>query len=302
MSPDLLPAISAFTRVAHHASFTRAAVELGLSPSALSQTVRALEARLGVRLLDRTTRRVGVTEIGSRFLLQAEAGLKALAGAVAALDEARDAPAGVLRLNVSRAAADITLLPHLAEFTHAYPRILLDIQCDNGLVDLVGGQFDAGIRLGELLAQDMVAVPLGRQQRLATFAAPRYLERHKAPKLPADLSDHRCLNARLSGGAPYRWEYARKGSIFEVETTDSLLCNDGDFLVAAARSGAGIGCAFEAVVQADFDAGTLLPLLKPWWPTFGGFFLYHTSRTHMPRKLRVFVDFIKARTGQVGGR
>jgi DNA-binding transcriptional LysR family regulator len=293
MPADLFPAIAAWARVAELGSFTRAAQELGVSASALSQTVRALEARLGVRLLDRTTRRVRVTELGAAFLAQAQPGLQAVDAAVAALAEARDLPAGRLRLNLSRAAADVVLLPHLADFNAAYPDVELDLHFDNGLVDLVAGRFDAGIRLGELLAQDMVAIPLGPPQRLATFASPGYLRQHAAPEAPGDLARHRCLNGRVSGGVAYRWEYQRDGERFEVQTRDSLLCNDAGFLLAAARAGAGIGCAFEALVQDDLASGRLQPLLQPWWPEVGRFFLYCTSRSHMPRKLRVLVDFLR---------
>ncbi|RYF75587.1 MAG: LysR family transcriptional regulator, partial [Comamonadaceae bacterium] len=161
MSPELLAPIAAFARVAHHKSFTRAAVELGVSPSALSQTLRKLERSLGVRLLDRSTRRVGVTEHGQRFLAQAQPGLASLAFAIESLDESRDRPAGLLRLNLSRTAADILVMPHLMRFMDEYPDITLELHCDNALVDLVAGGFDAGIRLGENLAQDVVAVPLG---------------------------------------------------------------------------------------------------------------------------------------------
>lgn len=297
MSPELLPAIAAFARVAHHASFTRAAAELGVSPSALSQTVRTLERRLGVRLLDRSTRRVGVTELGARFLADAQPALAALAGAVAEITEARDAPAGLLRLNLSRAAVDIVLLPHLAEFASAYPDVTLELVCDNNFVDLVAGGFDAGIRIGESLAQDVVAVPLGGPQRLVTFAAPSYLKGRTRPATPAELGQHRCLNARFTAsGALYRWDYQHAdGSRFEVAVQGPLISNDGDVLLAAARAGAGIGCTFESLVQADLDAGRLLPLLKDWWPTFPGFYLYHPSRSQMPRKLRAFIDFFQHR-------
>ena len=299
MSPELLPAISAFACVARHASFTRAAVELGVSPSALSQTVKTLEARLGVRLLDRTTRRVGVTEIGQRFLAEAQLGLDALAAALVGLDESRDEAAGLLRLNVSRAAADIVLLPLLADFMAAYPKITLEVVCNDSSVDLVAGKFDAGIRIGELLALDTVAVPLSKALRLATFAAPAYLRGREAPQQPADLQAHRCLNFRFAGnGALYRWEYAQPdGTVFEVETAGGLVSNDGSYLLAAARAGVGIACSFEANVQADFEAGRLVPLLQPWWPRFAPFHLYYASRHHVPRKLRVFIEFVQSVTG-----
>lgn len=294
VSSELFPAIAAFARVAHHASFTRAAAELGVSPSALSQTVRTLEGRLGVRLLDRSTRRVGVTEIGQRFLSDAQLGLSALETAIDAVNESRERPVGLLRLNLSRTAAEILVLPHLIEFNEAFPDITLEMHCDNALLDLVGNGFDAGIRLGENLAQDVVAVPLGGRRRIATVAAPRYLEGRTPPRTPEDLKAHRCINVRL-GGSVYRWEFSHKGRDFDIETTGPLLTNDGDVLLAAVRAGAGIACAFEVQVQDDIAAGRLVPLLKAWWPTFPGFYLYHPSRIHVSRKLRVFIDFMQQR-------
>lgn len=294
MSPDLLAPIAAFARVAHHASFTRAATELGVSPSALSQTIRKLEASLGVRLLDRSTRRVGVTELGQRFLAQAQPSLASLALAIEGMNESRDRPSGLLRLNVSRTAADIVVLPHLQAFLAEFPDITLDLHCDNALLDIVAGGFDAGIRLGEYLAQDVVAVPIGGRQRIATVASPRYLQGRALPQVPQDLAGHRCLNVRLGGGI-YRWEYTNRGRAVEVEVQGPLISNDGDILVAAVRAGAGIACVFEVQVADDIAAGRLMPVLKPWWPTFPGFYLYHPSRTHVPRKLRVFIDFLQAR-------
>ncbi len=240
MSPDLLPAISAFARVAHHASFTRAAEELGVSPSALSQTLRALEQRLGVRLLDRTTRRVGVTELGLQLLNGARPALDALAQAVEGLDEARDKPAGLLRLNVSRVAAELLLFAHMGDFADAWPDITLELVCDNRMVDLVEGGFDAGIRLGESLAQDVVAVPVGGPLRMVTFAAPRYLKGRKPPRVPEDLREHRCLNYRLTTGGLYRWEYAQDGRVLDIALPGPLISNDSEVLLAAARAGAGI--------------------------------------------------------------
>lgn len=294
MTPELFPAIAAFARVAHHASFTKAAGELGVSPSALSQTVRMLEQRLGVRLLDRSTRRVGVTEIGLAFLQDALPALAALSSAVDGVGELRDAPAGLLRLNVSRTASDILVMPHLPAFLEAYPDITVELHCDNTLVDLVGGGFDAGIRLGENLAQDVVAVPLGGRHRIATVAAPRYLAGRSVPRTPEDLLAHRCLNVRLPSGI-YRWEFTHEGRDIDIEVPGPLITNDGDILLQAVRAGAGIACAFEVQVQDDLAAGRLLPLLADWWPTFPGFYLYYASRLHVPRKLRVFADFMQQR-------
>jgi len=295
MSPDLLPAIAAFARVAHHASFTRAAEELGVSPSALSQTVRTLEAKLGVRLLDRSTRSVGATELGRQFLEGARPALAALAQAVEGIDEARDKPAGLLRLNVARVSAELLLYPHFGDFAAAYPDIVLELVCDNRMLDLVEGGFDAGIRLGESLAQDVVALPIAGPQRMVSFAAPRYLEGRTPPRTPEDLREHRCLNFRLTTGGLYRWEYAQDGRELDVEVAGPLITNDSEVLLAAARAGAGIAVAFEGTVREDFESGRLVPLLEPWWPTFPGFYLYYPSRAQMPRKLRVFIDFLQAR-------
>ena len=294
MSSDLLPAIAAFARVAHHASFTRAAAELGVSPSALSQTLRTLEGRLGVRLLDRSTRRVGVTEIGRRLLQDAEPALATLARAIDGIDERRDQPAGLLRLNLSRTAADLVVMPVLADFLDAYPAITVDLECDNALVDLVGSGFDAGIRLGENLAQDVVAVPVGGPHRIATVAAPRYLARHAAPATPDDLASHRCINVRLPGGL-YRWDYRFGDRDIALDVTGPVVTNDGDLALAAILAGCGIGCGFEALLDDHLRAGRLVPLLTPWWPRFPGFHLYYPSRLHMPRKLRVFIDFLHGR-------
>ncbi|MGN6529633.1 MAG: LysR family transcriptional regulator [Burkholderiaceae bacterium] len=294
MSPDLLPAIAAFARVAHHGSFTRAAAEMGVSPSALSQTLRTLEARLGVRLLERSTRHVRPTEIGRRFLDEAQPGLASLAAAVEGLDESRARPAGLLRLNVSQSAVKSVLRPHLAAFADAYPDIVVELHCDNALLDLVAGGFDAGIRLGENLADGVVAVPLGPRQRLATVAAPGYLAGRKPPRTPDDLREHRCIQVRLPGGL-YRWEYAHKGRDFAIETHGPLVTNDGEVMMTALHAGLGIACPIEAMVADDIAAGRLVPLLKAWWPTFPGYYLYHSTRVHVPRKLRVFIDFMTAR-------
>ena len=294
MSPDLLPAIAMFARVAHHASFTRAAAEMGVSPSALSQSLRALEARLGVRLLERSTRHVGTTEAGQRFLDEAAPGLASLSTAVEGLDESRRLPAGLLRLNVSQSAVRSVLEPHLAAFADAYPDIVVELHCDNAMLDLVAGGFDAGIRLGESLADGVVAVPLGPRQRLATVAAPSYLAGRKPPRTPEDLREHRCIQVRLQGGL-YRWEYSNKGRDFAIETHGPLVTNDGATMMSALMAGVGIACPIESMVADDIAAGRLVPLLRNWWPTFPGYYLYHSTRTHVPRKLRVFIDFLVPR-------
>lgn len=291
---DLLPGVAAFAQVARYGSFTKAAAMMGISPSALSQSLRALESRLGVRLLERSTRKVGLTELGQRFLGYVQPGLLALTSAIEDVNELRDRPTGLLRLNVSRTAADIILMPHLAAFMDAYPDITLEIHCDNALLDLVAGGFDAGIRVGENLAQDVVALPMGGGHCIATVAAPNYMQGRETPRTPEDLRLHRCLNIRLANGV-YRWEYIYDGRVIEMEPPGLLISNDADTLMQAIRAGVGIGCAFLAQVQAEIDNGQLIALLKPWWPSVSPFYLYHPSRTNVPRKLRAFIDFMRVR-------
>ncbi|MGA7438957.1 MAG: LysR substrate-binding domain-containing protein, partial [Luteibacter sp.] len=249
-----------------------------------------------VRLLDRSTRRVGVTEIGMRFLEEARAGLGAIERAVDAVADSRESPAGLLRLNLPRVVADIVVIPHLADFARAYPDVTVEMHCDNRFIDLVAAGFDAGFRLGESLANDVVAVPIGRPNRLATFASPGYIAAHGAPATPAELLGHRCVCIRLDHDRSIeRWEYAIEGRIVEVAAGPSIVSNDGDLLLAAAREGLGVGCHLEAIVATDLANGTLVPVLTDYWPTFGAFHLYYPSRVHMPRKLRVFIDFLRQR-------
>jgi DNA-binding transcriptional LysR family regulator len=238
---------------------------------------------------------VGVTELGQQLLKGAQPALAALAQTVEGINEARDKPAGLLRLNVARASAELLLYPHLRDFAEAFPDITLELVCDNRMVDLVEGGFDAGIRLGESLAQDVVALPVGGPQRMVTVASPRYLAERQLPKTPEDLREHQCMNYRLTTGGLYRWEYAQDGRVLDIEVAGPLISNDGDVLLAAARNGAGIAVAFEGSVRGDIENGGLVPLLEPWWPTFPGFYLYHPSSAQIPRKLRVFIDFLQAR-------
>lgn len=296
MSPDLFPAIAAFACVARHASFTRAAAELGVSPSALSQTVRTLESRLGVRLLDRSTRRVGLTEVGQRFLDEAQPSLSGLTAAMAAVTEMRDTPTGLLRINLPRSIADILILPHLAEFQARYPDVVVELHCDNRFVDLVAAGFDAGFRIGESLGKDVVAHPIGGPQRIASFVAPAYAQIHGVPTTPADLLHHRCIGIRLEHDrSPMRWDYLLDGRIVEVDTRGCTLSNDDTVLLAAALAGVGVGCHFESIVAHHLASGALIPVLQDYWPTFSPFHVYYPSRMHMPRKLRVFVDFLRER-------
>ncbi|TAJ53557.1 MAG: LysR family transcriptional regulator [Nevskiaceae bacterium] len=301
-----LAALHAFARVAHHGSFTRAAVELGVSASALSQTLRALEAGLGVRLLNRTTRRVGLTELGAQLLERTAPALAEIEQSLAGLHAARGKPAGTLRLNLPRIALELLVQPHLAEFHRRYPEVRLELWVDDGLADLVGGGFDAGIRLGERLQQDMIAVPLGGAIRMATVGSPAYFRQHPPPRRPAELHGHACLlNRYVSRGNLYRWEYTVDGRDLELDVDGPLISNDLDAVREAARQGLGLAHLMDCCVAEDLRAGRLVQVLAEYCPPFAGFHLYTTSRRQMPPKLRVFIDFLKERLNagtSVGGR
>ncbi|WP_369977119.1 LysR family transcriptional regulator [Xanthomonas bundabergensis] len=294
MAASPLPAVVAFARVAHHASFTRAADELGVSASALSQTVRALEAQLGVRLLHRTTRRVALSEHGARFLERVRPGLAQIEAAFLDLDTVRERPAGRLRITLPRVVADQLVMPWLPSFLARYPQIEVELCVDPALVDVVAEGFDAGIRLGECLARDMIAVPLGPMQRQVICAAPAYFRRHRPPQTPADLVDHDCIVHRMSNGRRMAWEFTRDGRDFEVEVSGTLVFNDSALTHAAALAGMGLAQGFESVVADDVAAGRLVRVLDDWQQPFAGFYLYYPAREHLAPKLRAFIDHMRA--------
>jgi DNA-binding transcriptional LysR family regulator len=295
MSPDQLPAVAAFARVAQHASFSKAAATLGISPSALSQTIRALEDRVGMRLLNRTTRRVGVTEAGALFLQRVLPALEQFTAAFTELDELRGTPTGTLRISLPRIAMTTIVLPLLRDFCGAYPQIRLELIADDRFVDLIGEGFDAGIRLGERLGQDMIAVRATREQRIAVVGSPEYFERYPRPRQPADLHRHRCLRFRFSSGVIYRWEFGQAGQEFEIDVDGPLICNDNALMQAAAKQGVGLAHVMEDLVGEDLASGALIRVLDDWCPPFPGFYLYYPSRAQMPLKLRVLIDFLAAR-------
>lgn len=292
---DQLPAVAAFARVAQHASFSKAAAQLGVSPSALSQTVRGLEARLGMRLLNRTTRRVGVTEAGALFLQRVLPALEQFNAAFSELDELRGKPTGTLRISLPRVAMLTLIAPLLREFCSAYPHIRLDLIADDRFVDLVGEGFDAGIRLGESLAQGMIAARATREMRVAVVGSPDYFQRYPRPTQPADLHQHPCVRFRFSSGAIYRWEFSRDGQDFEIDVDGPLICNDNMLMLLAAKQGLGLAHVMEELAREDIVSGALVRVLDEWCPPFPGLYLYYPSRAQMPLKLRVLIDFLTAR-------
>ncbi|MBR8374947.1 LysR family transcriptional regulator [Burkholderia cenocepacia] len=290
--------LNAFMAVARASGFRDAARVTGLSASGLSEAVRRLEARLGVRLLHRTTRSVVPTEAGERLLARLAPALTEVAAALDGIDEFRGRPAGTLKLNVPVSASRLVLPAIVPRFLEAYPDIRLEVTADESFVDVLAAGCDAGIRYDERLEQDMIAVPIGpRIQRFATAAAPDYLDRHGRPRHPRDLLGHRCLRGRFASGAMPPWEYERDGEVVRVEpAAGPLLVQIGgatELMVDAAIAGTGVLYLFEDWVRPHFDSGALEPVLEPWWRPFSGPFLYYPGRRLVPPALRAFIDFIK---------
>jgi DNA-binding transcriptional LysR family regulator len=292
-------ALRAFRAIAEYGSFTRAAAALDVTPSALSQTMQQLESELGTRLLQRTTRRVGLTEAGQEMLHRIAPALNELDLALDAIRQHGDRPRGTIRITVPSVGARSIVEPMLGEFMARWPDVQLDVRVEDGLTDLVAEGLDAGIRLGERLQRDMVAIPIGGPLRAVVAGSPAYFKKYGRPKTPKDLQQHNCIKHRLaSSGAIYRWEFAhrsgaQKGRWFEIAVDGSLTVNDVPLAVRAAEDGIGLTCVLETSARASLDAGRLESVLEPWLPPFDGFYLYYPSRFQVPPKLRVFIDFIR---------
>ena len=297
MAADLRDLL-AFLAVAQAGGFREGARASGASASSLSEAVRRLESRLGIRLLNRTTRSVAPTEAGARLAERLAPALGEVEAALDVVNSFRDRPTGTLRLNVPANAARLILPPIVTPFLKAYPDIKLEVMVDDSFVDLLAAGCDAGIRFDERLEQDMIAVPIGpRVQRFATAASPAYLDARGRPDHPRDLLAHSCLRGQFPSGAIPAWEFERDGEIVRVDPTGPLLVRVGgaaDLAVAAAVDGLGIISLFEAWLQPYLDSGALEPVLEPWWQKFTGPFLYYPGRRHLPSPLRAFVDFIRS--------
>lgn len=290
--------LTAFVAVARAGGFRDAARAGGGSASSLSEAVSRLEARLGVRLLNRTTRSVAPTEAGARLLDRLGPALGEVEAALDVVNGFRDRPAGTLRLNVPVSAARLVLPRLVPPFLAAYPDIRLEIIADDSFVDVLEAGCDAGIRYDERLEQDMIAIPIGpRHQRFATAASPAYLDRRGRPEHPRDLLDHACLLGRFRSRAMTAWEFVRDGEVVKVEPTGPLIVSTGtatDLAVEAAIAGCGIVSLFEDWLQPYFGSGVLEPVLEPWWERFSGPFLYYPGRRYLPAPLRAFIDFTSA--------
>jgi DNA-binding transcriptional LysR family regulator len=288
-----LSQLAVLATVAQCGSFRGAARELAIAPSAVSHAVSSLEARLGVRLLSRSTRSVAPTEEGAQLLERLRPALSEIDMAMETAIEARDRPAGNLRLTVPRTAAQLTLAPRLGAFAQAFPDIVLEIVVEDRFTDVVEGGFDAGVRLGESLQRDMIAVRIGPPIRGAVVAAPSYFETMPRPLHPRDLAGHRCVRFRFSSGVLYRWEFEKDGEELEIAVEGPLIVGEDRLNVEAAINGAGITFVFEGYVSDAIADGRLVRVLEDWCPPFDGFFVYYPSRRQMRPALRAFVDFFK---------
>jgi DNA-binding transcriptional LysR family regulator len=285
--------LTSFLAVARHKSFRRAADELGCTPSALSHALRALEERLDLRLVNRTTRSVALTEAGERLHARVAPAFRDIDDALDDLNNFRGTPIGTLRFNAARVSARVALLPLVTRFLARHPGVSVEIAVDNGLVDMVSKGFDAGVRFGETIAQDMIAVPIGGQQRSAVVASPEFFERHPRPTEPEHLQGLPCIGLRFQSGRLYGWEFEKDGVERIVEVEGRLILDDQDLMIDAVRDGAGIAYLFEAQVEADLAAGRLVRVLDDWCPPYAGMYLYYPSRRQMPAALRAFVDFVR---------
>jgi DNA-binding transcriptional LysR family regulator len=296
MKREIWNDLTVLMAVAEARSFTRAAAALGLSPSAVSHAMRALEARLGVRLLNRTTRSVSPTAAGEQLLTTLRPTIANLDEVVAALKQQRDRPAGRIRLSAHRTAALHAVLPRLKPFSALYPDITVEVVVDDGLVDIVAAGFDAGIRRAEVLEPDMISVRLDEGVRLAYVAAPDYLA-HAGPVLtPADLLQHRCINYRYASSTRiHRWSFERGGETIHVDAPGNLIFNDVDLLLEAALAGCGLACVTEDQAAAHLRAGSLRQVLADFTPRLPPNYLYYAGRRHVPAPLRALIEALRVR-------
>lgn len=296
MNPSLLPSLAWFALVARHGSFTRAAEEMGVSRAALSQNIKNLERQLGVRLLYRTTRHMSLTEAGQRLFNTLRPALGDIEHTIQTMGDTQDVASGVVRINTSRLAAKALIEPHLAEFYERHPKITLEIVMADSMSNIIADGIDAGIRLGQSLAEHVVAVPISPPLSMAVVASPAYLERNGVPKVPGDLNKHSCINYRFSGtGAIHDWDFTEPGTNgrhFTQGVTGKLTTNDDQTMTRAALQGLGLIQIVDIAVQKHLSEGSLVRVLRDWTYKHAAFYLYVPSREHMPSKIRALIDFL----------
>jgi DNA-binding transcriptional LysR family regulator len=284
----------AFVTVAREGSFTRAAAQLGVSQSALSHTIRGLETKLGIRLLTRTTRSVSPTDAGQRLLATVAPRFEEIEDEVAALSELRDKPAGTIRISAAEHAANTALWPRLEKFLPDYPDIHVEITVEYGLIDIVAGRYDAGVRLGDQVAKDMIAVRIAPDLRMAVVGTPAYFAKRPPPHTPHELTGHDCINLRLAThGGLYAWEFEKDGHPLNVRVQGQLVFNSSGPMLRAALAGFGLACVPEDMVQEHVAAGRLMRVLEDWSPTFPGYHLYYASRRQSSPALGLLINALR---------
>lgn len=298
MKRDELGDLAVFMVVAEERGFTKAAFRLGLSPSALSHTIRRLEARLGLRLLLRTTRKVSVTEAGERLLETLRPAFADIETRIEALGELRDRPSGTIRINSGEHAAHTLLWPVLERFLPMYPDVKVEITTELGYADIVERRFDAGVRLGEQVERDMIAVPIGPDVNMVVVGSPSWFAAHPKPVTPHDLNDHVCINLRLpTRGGLYVWEFEKDGRQLNVRVEGQMIFNDMALIQKAAEAGMGLGFLMADVVAPAIAEGRLVPVLEDWRPPFPGYHLYYPSRRQPTPAFTLLVEALRYRGG-----
>ncbi len=285
--------LEAVVAVARHGGFRVAARELDMSSSALSHAVAALEARLGIRLFNRTTRSVALSAEGDQFVGEIGPALAAIRTAMERIDEHRAEPVGTLRLNLPLGAGRMVLSPLISEYMRRYPRVAVDMVTEGAMVDIVGQGFDAGVRLEEFVQPDMIAVPITRPIRSIVVGSPAYFAGRKLPRTPADLAEHRCIRRRTGRGTIYRWEFEKRGEAIAIDVPGQLTLDDSDLMLVAALAGEGLAFLSDIAAAKSIEAGLLLPVLEDWSPEYPGLCLYYPSRRNIPARLRAFIDLIR---------
>ena len=292
MIRDELSELSAFAVVAQERSFTRAAARLGMSQSAVSHSMRGLEKRLGVQLLARTTRSVSPTAAGAALLQELAPALERIERSVAETRKQREKPAGRIRLIAPRLVAQMVILPKLARFARTFPEIVLEVTTSNDPVDLVAGEYDAGIQLGEFIQRDMIAVRVTKEMRLAIVGSASYFESNPIPRHPQDLKNHSCIGFRFSNRL-YRWEFEKGRKLVTVSPQGHASFDDPELVIQAVEAGLGIGSSIEEPLARQISSGRLVQVLKDWCPVFPGYFLYYPSRRNQPAALSALIDTLR---------
>ena len=292
-SRPALSDLAAFAAIVSHRSFRKAADELGVAPSTLSHMMRTLEANMSVRLLHRTTRSVSPTEAGERLVARLQPLLRDLDLALAEVDDFRDSPGGTLRINTSEIAARLLLQQAVPTFLTRHPQMKLDLVTEGRLVDIVADGYDAGIRLGEAVPQDMIGVSFGGPVRFLAVASPGYLAKHKKPKTPDDLKQHECVRFRLASGKMFRWEFARRAQEITVDVPGALTLDHAELMAEAAANGLGIAYISAHSAAPWIARGDLVTVLDDWCPSIPGLFLYYPGHRHVPPGLKAFIAVLK---------